>query len=135
VWVKKVEKDLQGGKSVREFTVQAEAEKHRERMVSGLLLGRVVACMPGGVRHIDRPRFTESCIGTTSSLRKPEQLEKTRMSHERPTATKTPLHHFHQPTLQSEIEKVQKRREEKEAEKERMEEELVGSALRNRVTE
>ncbi|KAI8474931.1 MAG: cactus-binding C-terminus of cactin protein-domain-containing protein [Monoraphidium minutum] len=32
MWVKKVEKDLQAGKSVREFTVAAEAEKHRERM-------------------------------------------------------------------------------------------------------
>ncbi|KIZ03082.1 Uncharacterized protein C19orf29 [Monoraphidium neglectum] len=32
VWVKKVEKDLQSGKSVREFTVQAEAGKQRERM-------------------------------------------------------------------------------------------------------
>lgn len=55
--MKKVEKDLQSGRSVREFTLAAEAEKHRERLL--------------------------------------------------------------------EVEKVQRRREEKEAEKERMEEELV----------
>jgi len=50
--MKKVEKDLQSGKSVREFTVQAEAEKQKERMVSqqcGLHAAGVrVYCVWGG---------------------------------------------------------------------------------------
>lgn len=49
VWVKKVERDLQQGKSVKEFTAHAQHEKHLERMVSGRNQGVLREALPGGV--------------------------------------------------------------------------------------
>ncbi len=44
VWAKKVEKDLQEGKSVKEFTAKAEQHKHIERMVSSRGMGLASPC-------------------------------------------------------------------------------------------
>lgn len=70
VWQKKIERDLQHGKSVKDFTMKAEQERHRERMVRGCMLhtprtdcSRTMCCL-----HLDLGTNKENRVDHQGSL-------------------------------------------------------------------
>ena len=129
VWVKKVERDLTQGKSVHEFTAAAQHEKHLDRMVRVVWCVVCVVCRGGGGVLL-RIVVINSAAAAAAAAALPHATLPLLASplHTQQHPTNTPsrkLKQTNKQTLKAEIEKVQRRREEREAEKERAEEVLA----------